>query len=279
MPDSVLGDVHILHPDGPDSTRELAWYSLGEGPTVLFEAGVGRSHLTWARVAPAVAAFGRAVSYDRAGYGRSAFTWRCRRFPRLLADLERVFDAQPDRRIVLVGHSYGGPLVRALAARHRERIAGIVLVDEVVESIPDLRGLGYRLFTGTVFGARLVMGFTGPLRRALVRLAYRNLAGAAWDEAIDAEARVSSAVTAVSETWHLGRGLETLHLDPPELPAVPVVSLSATKGGGRLADARGELIAPVNGTHVTVDSASHYFHLDDPTPVVDAIRGILESAA
>ena len=52
--------------------RCLHLVSQGEGaPTVVFEAGLGSTHLDWCRVFPEVAQFTRAVAYDRAGYGWS----------------------------------------------------------------------------------------------------------------------------------------------------------------------------------------------------------------
>src|SRR5262245_42760409 len=39
----------------------------GCGPTVVFDAGIGASSVSWARVQPRVARFARTISYDRAG--------------------------------------------------------------------------------------------------------------------------------------------------------------------------------------------------------------------
>ena len=43
----------------------------GEGITVVFEAGIGASSLSWRRVQPEVAPFFRTLAYDRAGLGWS----------------------------------------------------------------------------------------------------------------------------------------------------------------------------------------------------------------
>src|SRR5436305_13352894 len=40
-------------------------------PTVVFDAALGGSSLSWSLVQPAVASFTRACSYDRAGFGWS----------------------------------------------------------------------------------------------------------------------------------------------------------------------------------------------------------------
>jgi len=52
--------------------RRMHIHVTGEGtPTVVFEAGMGASCLSWTLVQPQVAQFSRAVSYDRAGHGWS----------------------------------------------------------------------------------------------------------------------------------------------------------------------------------------------------------------
>jgi pimeloyl-ACP methyl ester carboxylesterase len=103
----------------------------GEGsPAVVFEAGIAATGLSWRLVQSEVAKFAATISYDRAGLGWSdALRGAC--------DLERILDhlravveaAKISKPRILVGHSFGGLIVLAYAARFPDEIAGLVLVD------------------------------------------------------------------------------------------------------------------------------------------------------
>jgi pimeloyl-ACP methyl ester carboxylesterase len=115
-------------PDG----RKLRLYCLGAGsPTVVFEAGLGGpGGASFRTVQPQVAAVTRACVYDRAGYGRSAEAHDDRDLAALAGDLGTVVEAAGGGRpVVLVGHSFGGPIVRYFAYTHRRLAAGLVLID------------------------------------------------------------------------------------------------------------------------------------------------------
>ena len=114
------------------------WISCtGSGsPTVVFDAGLGNGAAAWSLVRPAVAETTRACAYDRAGIGQSP--------PRsdrhavsvgVMADeLIRLLDAaRIEGPVVLVGHSYGGMIVRLVAGRHPDLVVGLVLVDAASE--------------------------------------------------------------------------------------------------------------------------------------------------
>lgn len=111
--------------------RRLHLVTAGDaGPSVVFESGIAASSLTWAHVQPRVAAFARAVSYDRAGLGWSDPDPRPRTLENIVGDLEAVVGrARMASPYVLVGHSFGCFVVCAFAARHPERAAGLVLLD------------------------------------------------------------------------------------------------------------------------------------------------------
>lgn len=103
-------------------------------PVVVLEAGIAASSISWSHVQPRVAEFTTACSYDRAGLG-----WSERRsdsrsvsLEQMIGDLDALLrNASLDAPFVLVGHSFGGLLVRAFAHAYPERVAGLVLVDPV----------------------------------------------------------------------------------------------------------------------------------------------------
>lgn len=101
-----------------------------EGPTVVFESGLSSPLEMWSRVQTAVAEVAPTISYDRAGIGWSEAGERPRTAARIRGEFERLLEVLDVRGpLILVGHSYGGMLLRAFAQEHPDRVAGVVLVD------------------------------------------------------------------------------------------------------------------------------------------------------
>ncbi|MCI0388116.1 MAG: alpha/beta hydrolase [Acidobacteria bacterium] len=99
-------------------------------PTVILEAGVGDFSVEWSLVQPGVAKFARVCSYDRAGDGWSDLGPHPRTFRQLVYELHTLLDkAGVKPPLVLVGHSYGGWLVRLYAITYPAEVAGMVLVE------------------------------------------------------------------------------------------------------------------------------------------------------
>ena len=100
---------------------------------VVLEAGLGFSGLYCGFVHESLAARTRVVADERAGFGGSDPDSRPRTLARLAANLDSVIDAFPYRWLVLVGHSWGGPIVRTVAALRLQRglpLNGLVLLDQ-----------------------------------------------------------------------------------------------------------------------------------------------------
>lgn len=81
------------------------------------------------QVEPVAAAGYRVVTVDLPGHGDSGSAREQWSIPGLGADVEAVIEALDLPRVVLVGHSMGGPVSLAAASRLTERVAGIVCVD------------------------------------------------------------------------------------------------------------------------------------------------------
>ncbi|MEU0534171.1 alpha/beta fold hydrolase [Amycolatopsis tolypomycina] len=100
------------------------------GLTVVFESGLSSPLEMWSWIQAAVAESVPTISYDRAGIGWSEAGERPRTAERITGEFERLLEVLDVRGpLVLVGHSYGGMLLRAFAQRHPDRVAGVVLVD------------------------------------------------------------------------------------------------------------------------------------------------------
>ena len=103
----------------------------GEGSVVVvFESGFGQGPGVWKDVIAELGTACHCVAYARAGLGESGTDATPKTIEAHLQDLGAVIDAlAPDRKVVLVGHSYGGLLATEFARLHPGRVQGLVLVD------------------------------------------------------------------------------------------------------------------------------------------------------
>ncbi|GAA4265943.1 alpha/beta fold hydrolase [Frondihabitans peucedani] len=115
------------------------------GVTFLLIHGVGLSHLSFSRLARALAPHGDVVAPDLPGFGAAPATPRRLTIEEYADALEPVVDRAPGR-IVVVGHSLGTELAVELALRRPGRVAGVVLIGSVVDpAAPTAVGQGLRL--------------------------------------------------------------------------------------------------------------------------------------
>jgi pimeloyl-ACP methyl ester carboxylesterase len=99
-------------------------------PTVILEAGAGDFSVDWSLVQPGVARFARVCSYDRAGSGWSDLGPRPRTMHQIVFELHKLLEKAGERPpYLLVGHSYGGWLVRLYQSLYPADVAGVVLVE------------------------------------------------------------------------------------------------------------------------------------------------------
>jgi pimeloyl-ACP methyl ester carboxylesterase len=116
--------------------RKINLYCEGSGqPTVVMESGLGWGASSWRNVQDEIAKTSRVCVYDRAGYwGRSTAVSGERSAGAEADDLFAMLRAAHLRPpYVLVGHSYGGYIVRLFAYRHSQDVSGLVLVDPSTE--------------------------------------------------------------------------------------------------------------------------------------------------
>jgi len=99
-------------------------------PTVILEAGAGDFSVEWSLVQPRVAGFARVCSYDRAGDGWSDLGPHPRTMHQVAYELHTLLKNAGERApYLLVGHSYGGWLVRVYRSMYASEVAGMVLVE------------------------------------------------------------------------------------------------------------------------------------------------------
>ncbi|PVC88866.1 alpha/beta fold hydrolase [Streptomyces sp. CS131] len=248
-------------PVGPDGAR----------PTVVFEGGLAAGRSYWAGARAALADVAPTVVYDRSGLGRSpaAPAGVSRRLPALAEDLGDLLDhlerVGPGGPFLLVGHSWGGPLVRPAAAAQPARVAGLVLVDPTDESC-DL------LFQPAMRRAeRIGQLVTVALARlGLLGRAYRSLNATLPPDAA-ADMRAEGYTVAMTRTR--GRELEdaagdlrALLENPPGLAGLPVTVVSAGRVSPGMPKSVRERATPSHayrarqsphGRHVVLPEADH----------------------
>ena len=130
-----LPHSEITHAPGTDGVS-IHFDQRGEGDvTVVLVHGWSCDSGYWQRQRDWLAESYRVISVDLGGHGKSGTNredWGIRAFG---GDVAAVADALELNRIVLVGHSLGGPVVLAAAELLGERVIGVVGVD-------TLRGVG-----------------------------------------------------------------------------------------------------------------------------------------
>jgi pimeloyl-ACP methyl ester carboxylesterase len=291
--------------------RRMHIHVTGEGtPTVVFESGMGASCMSWTQVQPDVAQFSRAVSYDRAGHGWSDPASEPRTAQQIGQELHALLDAAAaPGPYVLVGHSFGGYVVRAFARLYPDDVAGMVLVDSIhpaewemptPEQLREIR-VGLRYAWIAAWFARL-----GFVRFCLARVAGGS-PQLAWAATSAFGAGVSSAVQRIAgeirklpapilpvvrALWSqpknftsLGQYVAALPVSAAQAAAVgslgdlPLVVLSGDHHAAPYIDWQRDLAQLSScGRHVVASDSGHWIHLDHPELVTRVIREVVTAA-
>jgi len=118
----------------------------GNDLAILLEAGGGMDSGEWNKIAPELAHKTGAtiVSYDRAGFGKSDL-------PETPHDMREEVEwlwqglqkLELQKDLILVGHSFGGWMIRLFASEHPEAVRGMVFVDPFTNEFVDMLGIEY----------------------------------------------------------------------------------------------------------------------------------------
>lgn len=276
------------------------------GPTVLFEAGFAATNLNWRHIQQAVARFTGTASYDRCGLGWSSPSRTARTPANIAIELHELLDrARIQPPFVLVGHSFGGLVMRRYALLYPEDVAGLVLVDPMrCEEWPPLDPAKHSQLS---LGKRLT-GYAVPIAHCgIARLALTSLfcgsgrlsskltsaAGASCRHVIG---RIKTEVGKMPrEVWpvvvaHWSRpafyagvrsyleaipaSVEEMHTAEP-IRGIPILVLTPGRSVplteehlSRIGDRVRQVIAP---------ASEHWIHLDQPDLVIGSIRDMVEA--
>lgn len=106
---------------------------MGTGsPTVILEAGLGESSLSWYPVQAEIAKTTQVCAYDRAGLGWSDGANDPMSPEQVARSLHKLLqNAVIESPFILVGHSRGGLFSRSFYHQFPDEVKGMVLVDSV----------------------------------------------------------------------------------------------------------------------------------------------------
>ena len=275
------------------------------GPTVIFESGIAATNLNWHQIQESVAQFTHTASYDRGGLGWSSQAVSARTPGNIAVELHGLLaSAGIKPPYVLVGHSFGGLVMRRFALLFPEEVAGVVLVDPMrPEEWPPMDpSKQVQLDRGTKLTAIAVpIARCGLARLAVTSLLCRSgrlsgmLAGAAGNGGTHVLGRIKGEVSKMPrEVWpvvaaHWSRpayytGMnghvqaipdtvrEMQNADP--IRGIPVVLLTPGSASPLTAQCLSRIGDSV--TQVLAPESAHWVHLDDPALVIDSIRDMVE---
>jgi pyruvate dehydrogenase E2 component (dihydrolipoamide acetyltransferase) len=108
--------------------QRLRYLELGSGPPVLLIHGFGADLNTWMFTQPVLAEQHRAIALDLPGHGGSGRDVGAGDRAALADAVEAALRAVGVEQVHLVGHSIGGAIAAAIAARWPERVQSLTLI-------------------------------------------------------------------------------------------------------------------------------------------------------
>lgn len=114
-----------------DST--IFYNDAGSGTPFVFLHGNPASSYVWRNVMPNIGSPARSIAPDLIGMGQSGKPDIAYRFADHARYLDAWFDALKLDGVVLVGHDWGGALAMDWAARHPDRVRGLVLMETILK--------------------------------------------------------------------------------------------------------------------------------------------------
>jgi haloalkane dehalogenase len=116
-----------------DST--IHYEEQGKGVSYVFLHGNPMSSYVWRNIMPLIGEGVRSLAPDLVGMGQSGKPDIGYSFADHARYLEGWFDVLGLRDVVLVGHDWGGALAMDWAARHPDRVRGLVLMETIIRPL------------------------------------------------------------------------------------------------------------------------------------------------
>jgi haloalkane dehalogenase len=161
----------------------LSYRDTGTGSPIVFLHGNPTSSHVWRNVIPLLSDRARCLAPDLIGMGQSGKPELGYRFADHARYLDAWFTALDLRDVVLVGYDWGGVLALDWAARHPERVRGVVVFETFLRPMQwsDWTPQGVELFRALRtpgVGEQMVLEQNGFLARSLDHGVQHGLADA-----------------------------------------------------------------------------------------------------
>lgn len=278
----------------------------GGTPVVVLESGIAGSLLGWSLVQPKIAEFTRVCSYDRAGLGWSDSCRAPRTIHEMVSELASLLErGHVPTPYILVGHSFGGLLIRAFAHLRSHHVASLVFVDPVSletwahcsDEDKHRLDLGVRLSHRGALLARLgvvklALAILAAGGRRIPKLIAKASAprGASTLERLTGEIRrlPPEVWPMLRQHWSHPKSFEAMasYLEclpgaaaeassmplPPEIPFVILSAANATPA--ELAERDHWVADSSTGRHLRIENSGHWIQLEQPQAVIAAVREI-----
>src|SRR5688572_22362763 len=236
---------------------------------IVFESGGSAALETWNTILPAASQFAPVVAYDRAGTGESEWDGLPQTPERVATRLRALLaELQVVPPYILVGHSWGGALVRYFVGIHPDEVAGALYIDPTDITLSPAEEIA-------IFES---IGADQTARDAFYQIQERGMATA--PDQLRSEAAVI---------------LDLMRRDLPErrLPAAPDVAASVIVAGKPAVfppnilpfDTKAYAAAMLQnrverlrswvrerGQFLLASNSGHILQSDDPALVIEAIR-------
>jgi pimeloyl-ACP methyl ester carboxylesterase len=279
----------------------------GRRPAVVFDAALGGSSISWTFVHAPVSTFARSIVYDRAGFGWSEAGPMPRTAGRVADELRVLLSrAGEPPPYLLVGHSFGGLVMRIFATRYRPEVAGLVLVDPAhpedwVTPAPKEQAridrgvrlcrqgaVASRLGVAHVVSALVGLGAIEPARRLADAISRGGIGGDVdwllaplWKLPPAARRPLRSFWTRSRFYEALGSQIagmpesarETLDAARDGYGDLPLVTISMTDPGDhRLRQQEALAGLSTRGRHIIASHSGHWIPLDEPELIIAEIE-------
>lgn len=265
--------------------RKMYLECRGTGsPTVVLVAGLKASAEDWSiagksapAVFPEVARFTRVCAYDRPGTpvgekpSRSDPVEQPTTARDAVADLHALLSAAGEAGpYVLVGHSYGGLVVRLYASTYPEDVSGLVLVDALTEGLRDAE-------TPEQWAIQRKL-MEGEIRESLVLYPAleRNDPDRSFDQILAAPKLRPIPLIVLSADRPWGPQIPAM-IASGALPAdIPPDFGYITDAAQKQAQEKLAKLVP-NAKHITNTNSGHEIHKEQPQLVIDSIRNVIDA--
>jgi pimeloyl-ACP methyl ester carboxylesterase len=293
-------------------THRLHLFESGRrGPTVVLEAGLMSTALSWTELQRHLSQSFRVVSYDRAGLGWSDAGPLPRTSDRIVDELRALLRrAGVPPPYILVGHSFGGLTMPLFAVRYAQETVGVVLVDPVApaewnppsEHDHKLARIGAAVCRRAAFLSRIGLTrfvaflLSTRLRKvaeSLVRLISRGAPGESgtvsspWFSALPLQEREMAAIFWIQNKFAvtIASQLENLSASAAKLAKFtstcdkPVIILSAkTSPEQRRKEHAAMADRLPRGEFISAEASGHWIMQDQPELVTQAIQRVVDAA-